>query len=65
MTTRKQLGELLVDHGYVSEEQVEQALSVKSASGESRLLGQILIARGFVTAPQIQIVLARQKEQGG
>ncbi|MCE9614403.1 MAG: hypothetical protein K8T26_09010 [Lentisphaerae bacterium] len=62
MSSWKRLGELMSEHGYVTPEQVEEALKVQSKPGESRLLGQILISRGYATAPQIQVALAKQKQ---
>ncbi|MDA0576691.1 MAG: hypothetical protein O3B24_01170 [Verrucomicrobia bacterium] len=63
MSSRKRLGEVMVELGYLAKEELEEALKVQSRPGESRLLGQILISRGFAKAPQVQIALARQKEQ--
>lgn len=61
MSSQKRLGEVLCDQGYVTKEQVEEALKIQSRPDERRMLGQILISHGFATAPQIQIALARQK----
>ncbi len=57
----KRLGELLAEKGYVTPDQVEEALRIQKKPGETRLLGQILISRGFATPPQVQVALAKQK----
>ena len=62
MTTGKRLGEILLEHEYITDAQLDKALLVQARPGEKRLLGQILISRGYVTGPQIQVALAKQKE---
>ena len=52
------LGRLLVQHGHISEAQLDAALSEQSRSGER--LGQILIASGAVPAFVLATVLAEQ-----
>lgn len=59
---RKRLGEILVEAGYLSRAQLDEALAIQGKPGERRLLGQILVSRGFVTRVQIQIALAKQKD---
>jgi len=61
MASGKRLGEVMVEKGYVTQEQVEEALRLQRMPGEKRMLGQILISRGFATPPQVQVALARQK----
>ena len=53
----------MVESGYVSEDQLEEALSAQAQQGENRLLGQIIIARGYATTPQVQVALARQHKR--
>ena len=62
MSSSKRLGELMREQGYVTEEQVKEALQIQGRTGENRLLGQILVSRGFATTPQVQVALARQKQ---
>ena len=52
------LGELLVDKGLVSKDELEVALAEQSESG--RLLGAILVERGFVSGPALAVALAEQ-----
>ena len=61
MDTQRQLGELLVERGYLTEDQLAEAVGVQNRPNERRRLGEILISRGYVKASQIQIALARQK----
>lgn len=61
MANQKQLGELLVERGYLSEEQLAEAVGIQKRANETRRLGEILVSRGYVTPSQIQIALARQK----
>lgn len=65
MSSGKRLGELMKEHGYVTDEQVEEALRMQARPGERRLLGQILVSRGYATPPQVQVVLAKQQRGGG
>lgn len=58
---RRPLGEILVASGYLTQNQLDEALSIQRKPGDRRLLGQILISRGLVTKAQIQIALAKQK----
>jgi len=57
---RKRLGDILLELGYVTPQQIEDALKVQSRPGEQRLLGQILISRGHVSLAAIRVALARQ-----
>jgi hypothetical protein len=52
------LGELLVDKGLVTKDELEVALGEQSESG--RLLGAILVERGFVSGPALAVALAEQ-----
>ena len=55
---RRQLGELLVDKGLVSEEALERALEEQRASG--RPLGQILLASGAVSPQNLARTVTEQ-----
>ena len=55
-----QLGKLLVERGYLTPEQLEEALQVQARPGETRMLGQILISRGYVKKHHITLALAKQ-----
>jgi len=52
------LGDLLVEKGYLSPEQLEQALEEQRASAGSKLLGEVLIELGYCTEEQILECLA-------
>jgi hypothetical protein len=52
------LGELLVDKGLVTKDELDAALAEQSESG--RLLGAILVQRGYVSGPALAIALAEQ-----
>ena len=52
------LGELLVDKGLVTKEELDCALTEQSESG--RLLGAILVDRGYVSGPALAVALAEQ-----
>ncbi len=47
----KQLGELLVERGIITKEQLSRALAMQKDSGG--MIGQILVSMGFVTDEQI------------
>ena len=59
---RKPLGEILVDQGSLSEEQLKEALQIQG--GDKRMIGQILLSRGYVKRHHIDIALAKQKQMG-
>ena len=61
MSSQKLIGELLREQGYITDEQLREALQTQARPGETRLLGQILVARGHATSPQIQVALSRQR----
>ena len=54
---RKRLGDLLVESGLITEEQLEQALKEKS---EGQKLGDALLQKGFITEQQLIEVLEFQ-----
>jgi hypothetical protein len=56
--TWRPLGELLVEKGLVTEEELQRALKEQEESG--RLLGTILVDRGFVSGPALAVALAEQ-----
>jgi hypothetical protein len=54
----RQLGEVLVDEGLLTEGELEQALAEQARSG--RLLGQILVGNGYLSAFSLARVLSEQ-----
>jgi hypothetical protein len=54
----RQLGELLVTEGLLTEDELEQALAEQARSG--RLLGQILVANSYLSAFSLARVLSEQ-----
>jgi hypothetical protein len=57
------LGQMLLQLGDISEEQLEQALALQAVTDGRRRLGQILTELGFVTHQQIKRALAQQFEE--
>lgn len=57
-TKRKRLGELLIDSGLISQEQLAEALEIQKQSGEK--LGNIIVNQNYVSEPQIMEVLEFQ-----
>ena len=55
---RRQLGEVLLDEGLVTYEQLEEAMSEQAAPGKS--LGRVLIDLGFVVEQDLVSALAKQ-----
>ncbi|NMO96662.1 GspE/PulE family protein [Paenibacillus lemnae] len=55
---KKKLGDLLVENGVISEEQLQQALAEQSNS--KRKLGDLLISQGYITEQQLMEVLEFQ-----
>ncbi|QJW45343.1 Flp pilus assembly complex ATPase component TadA [bacterium BFN5] len=56
--TRKRLGDLLIESGFLSQEQLEKALSVQKKTNER--LGKVLINLGYVTEESMIEVLEYQ-----
>jgi hypothetical protein len=56
------IGQLLVAQGYVTNEQIEQALGLQSVNQESARIGDLLIDIGYVTKNQIQDAVNAQLE---
>ncbi len=56
------IGQLLVSQGYVTEEQVEQALGLQAVNPDSARIGDVLINVGYVTREQIQDAVNAQLE---
>jgi hypothetical protein len=52
------LGELLLEQGLLTKEELEHARAVQKESG--RMLGAVLVERGYLSAPAVAIALAAQ-----
>lgn len=57
---RKKIGELLIESGAVSQEQVRKALGQQRAYGHSQRLGSVIITLGFASPSAVARALARQ-----
>lgn len=55
---RKRLGDLLIEEGIVSEDQVQQALNAQHSTGQK--LGDALIDLGFISEKQMLEFLSQQ-----
>ena len=55
----RRLGEILIEHGSITAEQLQKALSKQKGEKDKRV-GQILIELGFVTEEDIVVALATQ-----
>jgi hypothetical protein len=60
---RLRLGRMLVDQGYLNEEQLEQALALQSVSPTPVRLGDLLVELRFVSRQQVKRALAAQLEE--
>ena len=62
---RKKFGEILIEKGYVSREQVDAALreqrQIAELKGVDKNLGDILYEKGVIDVEQIEEVLVEQK----
>ncbi len=54
------LGDLLVEEGLLSQEQLDLALKIQKESGFSKKLGQILLEEGFITQKELLRALSKQ-----
>lgn len=57
----KRLGEILVDMGKLSREQIDDLLERQAESDEHRRLGEMLLEEGLVSEKDLQRALAVQK----
>lgn len=55
MTQKVRIGDKLVEHGYIEEEQLERALSLQRGTGKR--IGEILIEQGLISAETLTSVL--------
>ena len=55
MATRKRIGEALVEKGWITPEQVDEALQIQQGQSEDerKRLGEILVDLGYVTKQQV------------
>ena len=60
MTTKKRLGDLLVDSKLITMENLEKALRLQV--GGNRRLGYLLIQMGFISEEELHSVLSRQMD---
>ena len=60
---RRSIGEILLEHGYVTKEQVDEAVTVQAQTG--RPLGQILVEAGTITRLELASALAEQWSDSG
>ncbi len=61
---RRKLGEMLVEKGFISRDNIETAASLQEIfrrSGEPKKLGEILIEYGYLTEEQLERVLKEQE----
>ena len=58
MTTKKRLGDLLLEAGLIKEEDLDKALKLQV--GGNRRLGYLLIKMDFITEEQLQSMLSEQ-----
>lgn len=54
------LGEMLVETGYITEKQLEQALEIQKSSEKKQMLGELLVDLGYVQEEEILAELSRQ-----
>jgi chromosome segregation ATPase len=57
-TARRSIGEILLEHGYVTEEQLAQAVQWQEQTGKP--LGQVLVEAGTITRLELASALAEQ-----
>jgi len=60
---RRSIGEILLEHGYVTKEQVDTAVAEQAQTG--RPLGQILVESGTITRLELASALAEQWSDSG
>jgi mannitol/fructose-specific phosphotransferase system IIA component (Ntr-type) len=61
-TSRKQIGQILCENGYLKQSQLKQLLA-EQKKGKHRQLGQLLLERGYITTEQLDEAIALQEER--
>lgn len=61
----KRIGEILVEQGVITGDELDLALEAQRALPAKRRLGAILMERGTATEDQIQAALAHQEKPAG
>jgi len=56
--TKRRVGDILLEHGLVTGEQIKQALAEQKKTGFSKLLGETIVEMGFCTEDQVVEALA-------
>lgn len=62
VTTRQRLGNVLVERGYLTVDQLEEALVIQAKSESNKLLGEVLVECEFCTEDQVVEALAVEYE---
>lgn len=60
MPTQLRLGEVLIDAGYITEEQLNHALSLQKSSVEKKRLGAVLIESNIITEDRLNTALSKR-----
>lgn len=58
--SNRQLGEVLIERGLISTEQLDSALVIQKQKGG--LIGEILVVLGYIKEPDVKLVLTIQKD---
>jgi type II secretory ATPase GspE/PulE/Tfp pilus assembly ATPase PilB-like protein len=61
--TGKKFGQLLVQHGFISEQQLKEALHHQETRTPYRPLGEICVDLGFISTVVLRVVLDRYRKQ--
>lgn len=59
------VGGILLKLGFITRDQLREAITAKMSASGDALLGEVLIAQGAVTRAQLERVLVMQKEARG
>ena len=59
ITAPPRVGDLLLEQGLITQQQIEQALDYQRAHGKKALLGEVLVQLEFVTEEQVMEVIAK------
>jgi len=54
------LGDLLVNEGFITQEQLQNALELQKASNFSKKLGEVLVEEGYLTGKELLMTLSKQ-----
>lgn len=59
----RQIGKILLEHGFITTQQLEHAIRTQQYIKHDRQFGHILVKLGYITEDELAVAIALQKGQ--